>query len=78
MGGDGQERDGNRNKMEERSGQGRMQGESRGRDNWNIREGGHLLDELETWGSRNSPESIRVTVAKTSSNGVYQPCCVTN
>lgn len=36
MGGDGQERDGNRNNMEEKSGQERMQGESRGRDNWKV------------------------------------------
>jgi hypothetical protein len=47
----------------------RVEGESTGRDNWNQE---HLWDNLETQGNGNSQGSMRVTPAKTPSNGGHE------
>ena len=45
-----------------------MEGKRTGLDIWNQR---HLWDELETWCNGKSQESMRVDLAKNSSNGEY-------
>lgn len=53
---------------QEGSGMGRMEGESTGRDIWNL---GASWNELEILSNGNSQVSVRVTLAKTPSNGGY-------